>query len=201
MLSVFMLYSVVLGLAIGFASGGRLARLAEVRVRGAWIAFAGLTVQIALFSSPLAEVVGEAGPPIYVASMVAVIAVVLRNVAVPGLPVIALGAASNLIAIVANGGFMPAAPDALAALGKQIGGGFTNSAQPASVALAPLTDVFAMPAWAPFANVFSVGDVLIGVGVVIALVAVMRDRRLDPPLAPTPALVAGVPVNPVRGAS
>ena len=40
----------------------------------------------------------------------------------------------------------------------------------------PLTDLFAMPAWMPVANVFSVGDVLIGVGAAIAIVAAMHGR-------------------------
>ena len=181
-----MLYSVVLGLAVGFASGGRIARLGEVRLQWAWLALAGLAGQVLLFSSPLTAVVGDAGPPLYVASAAVVLAVVVRNFGVGGLPVIALGAASNLAAIVANGGYMPAAPEALAALGRQLGSGFTNSTDRASVALAPLTDVFAMPAWLPFANVFSVGDVLIGLGVVVAIVAAMRDPRLDPPALAVP---------------
>jgi hypothetical protein len=33
-----------------------------------------------------------------------------------------------------------------------------------------------MPAWVPMANVFSVGDVLIGVGVAVAVVAAMHGR-------------------------
>ena len=37
-----------------------------------------------------------------------------------------------------------------------------------------LTDVFAVPAWVPFANVFSVGDVLIAVGIAWAIAATMR---------------------------
>ena len=41
-------------------------------------------------------------------------------------------------------------------------------------ALQPLTDIFALPHPIPFANVFSVGDVLIGVGVVIVIVVAMR---------------------------
>ena len=41
------------------------------------------------------------------------------------------------------------------------------------VVLGPLTDLFAMPAWLPMANIFSVGDVLIGVG------RRDRDRRRD----------------------
>ena len=42
--------------------------------------------------------------------------------------------------------------------------------------LGPLTDQFPMPAWMPLANIFSVGDVLIGVGAAIAIVAAMRGR-------------------------
>jgi hypothetical protein len=37
-----------------------------------------------------------------------------------------------------------------------------------------LTDVFAMPAWLPFANVFSVGDILIAAGVATTIVLAMR---------------------------
>jgi len=33
-----------------------------------------------------------------------------------------------------------------------------------------------MPAWVPMANVFSVGDVLIGAGVAVAVVAAMHGR-------------------------
>ena len=48
--------------------------------------------------------------------------------------------------------------------------------------LAPLTDIFALPTWLPFANVFSIGDVLIGIGVVWAIVVAMRsaDSRRPP---------------------
>jgi hypothetical protein len=40
--------------------------------------------------------------------------------------------------------------------------------------LAPLTDIFALPPLLPFANVFSIGDVLISLGVAIAIAAGMR---------------------------
>ena len=105
--------------------------------------------------------------------------VLLRNMAVPGLPIVALGALSNFLAIVANGGYMPASAGALAALGKSPAAGYSNSAVVADPALAPLTDVFALPARLPFANVFSIGDVLIGVGVAAAIVVAMRAWRGD----------------------
>ena len=40
-----------------------------------------------------------------------------------------------------------------------------------------LTDIFALPSWVPFANVFSLGDVILGVGVVLVIVAAMRRGR------------------------
>ena len=43
--------------------------------------------------------------------------------------------------------------------------------------LAPLTDVFALPRWLPFSNVFSIGDVIIAVGVMTAIVLAMRSAR------------------------
>jgi hypothetical protein len=41
-------------------------------------------------------------------------------------------------------------------------------------ALQPLTDIFAVPAGIPMANVYSVGDVLIAIGVVIVIASLMR---------------------------
>jgi hypothetical protein len=175
---MFILYAIPVGIVTGYLLGGRLDRLGRVRFRWAPLALLGLAVQVALFSAPLAETVSAsaAGPAIYVASSAVVLVAVLRNLVIPGVAVIAIGAASNLVAIVANGGYMPADPGALAIMGG-IGPGYSNSSVVADPALAPLTDVFAIPAWIPFANVFSVGDVLIGVGVAVTLALGMRGTR------------------------
>jgi hypothetical protein len=87
---------------------------------------------------------------------------------------VALGAISNLAAIVANEGIMPTTAGALAAAGMDAEEGFSNSAVVANPALAPLTDVFALPPWLPLANVFSIGDVLIGLGIVLVIALGMR---------------------------
>lgn len=170
---MFILYAIPVGIIAGYLLGGRLDRLAAIRFRWAPLALLGLAVQVALFTEPLASSVGEAGPPIYVASTALVLVAVLRNLDIPGVAIVALGAAANLLAIVANGGFMPADPDALAAIGG-IAPGYSNSSVVADPALEPLTDIFAIPAWVPFANVFSVGDVLIGVGVAMTIAIGMR---------------------------
>ncbi|HET9416066.1 MAG TPA: DUF5317 domain-containing protein [Candidatus Limnocylindria bacterium] len=185
---MFILYAVPIGLVLGWLLGGRLARLEEVRLRWAGVALSGLVVQLALFSGPVAERIGAAGMPVYVGSTALVLAALLRNVRVPGLAVVAVGAVSNLAAIVANGGSMPASPAALSALGKTIGSEYSNSVLGTDPALAPLTDVFAMPGWMPMANVFSIGDVLIGVGVAIAIAVAMRGGASAnlPPKYPDP---------------
>jgi hypothetical protein len=177
--AVFILYAVVAGLAIGLLTGGRLARLGELRVRWLPLAVIGLGIQVALFSDLGGSLAGDLSPLVYVASTVLVLAVVLANLRIPGLALVALGASLNLIAIIANGGSMPADPGALASLGKPIEDA-TNSVVLDDPVLPFLTDVFALPAWLPLANVFSIGDVLIGAGVAVAIVAGMRGRTGRP---------------------
>jgi hypothetical protein len=176
---VFILYALVIGVALGIALGGRPAGLGSLRFRWSGVMLAGLMVQVVLFSDTVAVRVGALGPPIYVASTVLVLAAVVANRSIPGMAIVALGAVSNLAAIVANGGYMPAARSALDALGKSDPTTYSNSTSVESPALGPLTDLFAMPPWLPFANVFSVGDVLIVVGVVTTIVLAMRSAARD----------------------
>ena len=168
-----MLYAVFAGVAVGLLARGRLHALADLRVHWAPLAVAALLLQVALFSAPVAAVIGSLGPPVYVGSTAAVLVVVLRNVRIPGLAIVAAGAGCNLAAIAANGGYMPASADALASLGATIGAGYSNSTATAAPMLPSLTDIFALPAWLPFANIFSVGDVLVGAGIAIAIVVQM----------------------------
>jgi hypothetical protein len=174
---MFILYAIVIGLAVGLLAGGRPAGIGQVQFRWGWLIFLGFGAQVLLFSAPVTERIGTLGPPIYVASTAVVLVALMRNVAQPGLPIVALGALCNFAAIVANGGYMPTSTDALAALGKLAASGYSNSAVVAAPALAPLTDIFALPAGLPFANVFSLGDVLIGVGVALAIAIAMRPVR------------------------
>ena len=177
---MFILYALVVGVALGLLLRGRLSGVADIDFRWAPLIFGGLLVQIVLFSDAVAARVGILGPPIYVLSSMAVLVAVLRNVDVPGMAIVALGAASNQLAIVANGGYMPAGADALAAQQRAASGLYSNSAAIAEPAFPYLTDIFAMPTWMPFSNIYSVGDVLIGVGVVVAIVVAMRRAAARP---------------------
>lgn len=170
---MFILYAIPVGIVIGYLLGGRLERLAGLRLRWAPLALIGLAIQVALFSDPIGPLVGDAAPAIYVASTAAVLVAVLRNLDIPGIALVAIGATSNLAAIVVNGGYMPADPGALMSVGGP-GTDHSNSILVAEPALQPLTDLFALPAWMPFANVFSVGDILIGVGIAVTVALAMR---------------------------
>ena len=84
-------------------------------------------VQVLLFSTPLGDGLGPAAPIVYIASNLAVLAAVWRNLSIPGLPLVFVGGAANLLAICANGGYMPVSPDALAALGRKAQEGYSNA--------------------------------------------------------------------------
>jgi hypothetical protein len=176
---MFILYSILIGIPLGLLLGGRLAALGELQFRWAPAMLVGLLIQVALFTTPLTDVVGAAGPPIYVGSTALVLIAMLLNYRITGIPIVAVGAISNLAAIVANGGYMPADPGALASGGGSVPDTYSNSVVVAHPALQPLTDILALPTWLPFANVFSIGDVLIGIGVCVVIVAAMQ-RRPEP---------------------
>lgn len=173
---MFMLWAIPVGVILGRLLGGRVERLSALHFRWGALAVAGLLVQVLLFTSAGGALAGGLVPILYVASTAAVLVAVLANLLIPGMVLVVLGSVSNLAAVVANGGAMPADPAALALAGFSGPGDNTNSVVVAQPALQALTDIYAVPAWVPFANVFSVGDVLIGIGIVVAIVAVMRQQ-------------------------
>ncbi|MFV2063053.1 MAG: DUF5317 domain-containing protein [Chloroflexota bacterium] len=192
-----LLYSIAAGLLLGRLLGGRLGNLENLRFVWWQVALAGLAVQLVLFSGPVEERIGSVGVPIYVISTLAVMAALLRNMRFRGLVIIAVGAALNLIVVIANGGAMPSAPDAWLALNGVAEvpvAHFSNSVLIGPGTWFPfLGDVFVWPRPLPLANVFSIGDVIIAVGAVVFLVSAMRkpaETTLDAATdTPTSAIV------------
>jgi hypothetical protein len=116
--------------------------------------------------------------PLYVLSTVIVLVAVVRNLEQPWFRVIAFGAALNLLAIMSNGGVMPADPTALAAAGLNAApGSFSNTAPATGGPFWFLGDLWVTPVWLPFRNVVSIGDVLIGTGAAAWLGTVMLRGR------------------------
>jgi hypothetical protein len=173
---MFILYAVAAGVIVGLATNGRAANLAALPLRWPGLIVAGIVAQLMLFSAPVSQRVGDSGPALYVGTTLLVFVAIIRNVSIGGMPLVLAGAACNLTAVIANGGFMPASRAALEASGRATPGVYySNTSSVPDPALWPLTDIFALPSWVPLANVFSVGDVLIGIG--IALVIALATRR------------------------
>lgn len=160
---------------------GRLSALADLEFRHRWLLALALAVQV-LIISVLPGGGGSWHEAAHLASYLMGGAFVVLNRHVPFLWLIGAGGLMNLTAIAANGGVMPARPEALATAGLTPESGFANSAALPAPRLAFLGDIFAIPdAW-PLANVFSVGDICITLGALVLLHRVCQSR-----LAPRPS--------------
>jgi hypothetical protein len=165
-------------------TGGRLRRWGDVRLRQAYVLPIALVTQVVII-----EVIPKANhgalSAVHVATYVAAGWFVWVNRAIPGLWIIAVGAASNGITIALNGGTLPASRSALNAAGiHPKDGKFLNSGVLAHPHLGFLGDVFAIPDRFPLSNVFSVGDTLIVIGVFWAAQRICGSR-LAPAWRPT----------------
>ena len=168
----------ILGLVTVPLAGGRLTRLADIELRHLWAVVTAIGLQI-LIISVFPDRYEWTHVPLHLASYVFAGWFVWANRALPGMVVIGLGALCNAIAIVANGGVMPASPTALraAGIGTSTDGEFANSTVVEDPNLLFLGDVFSIPdSWPIIDNVFSVGDVLIAIGIVILLHGVCGSR-------------------------
>ncbi|MCR4398294.1 MAG: DUF5317 domain-containing protein [Firmicutes bacterium] len=162
----------ILSIIVALLRGGELSGLARVRLRSAWLAFAPLAVQLAVFLfEPVRFQLREAIPYLHALTYVFAGAFVLANANVPGMKIMGLGAASNALVITANGGYMPASSAALTGAGMipvlqaLASGPHHNSVLiDGRTVLWFLGDIFYVPPPFPTPNVFSVGDVLIAAG-------------------------------------
>ncbi len=136
------------------------------------LVWAAVAAQLAVITM---ELPGALAPILHVLTYAAAVAFLWLNRRVVGAWVVAAGALLNGIVIALNGGTLPASASAVAAAGLDHDAAFANSAVLEHPVLLWLGDVFAWPAPLPLANTFSVGDVVIAVGV--GVVAWKGSRR------------------------
>jgi hypothetical protein len=157
--------AVLVAVAVGTLLGGRLSDLADFRLRAAWLVVVAIAMQAVAFpSGVLPWHTGDAvATLLWVASYGFLVAATVANLHIRGMDFVTVGMGFNLTAILANGGHMPALPAAAARAG--LAEGIDNNSQTlAHPHLSLLVDRWAAPDWVPFANVFSVGDVLLAIG-------------------------------------
>jgi len=174
---MFLFPSIAVGLALALALGGRPSRLLDVDIRLPWAAPTALAVQLVIFSGHV-TLPAAAMATLHLATYSLLVAFAIANRRLVALLPALLGMILNAIAIALNGGVMPVSKAAAQAAGLTIGDG-SNVALGARHARF-LGDVFALPVHLPLTNVFSVGDLLIGFGMVGFIVAVSVRRDSEP---------------------
>ncbi len=164
-------------------TGGRLGRLADIRVRGVWTPVAALALQVVIVT------IAPGGNPtlhktVHIATYVLIGLFLWANRRLPGVKLIGLGALGNSLAIVLNGGVMPASATAERLAGLHLGAGFHNSAQLAHPLVPWLGDIIPWPG--PLHNVLSTGDCLIYIGTLVLVHrACHRPARSETAPGPT----------------
>ena len=170
---MFLLPSIAVGFIVALALGGRPRRVLELRLRFAWAAPLALAAQVVAFSQ-LVDLPVAAAAGIHLASYGLLVLFAVANWRTRSLLPVILGMLLNGLAIGVNGGVMPLSEGAAAAAGIDVGGRANVSTD--AVHLRFLGDVFALPPSFPFANAFSIGDILIGIGMVAFIAAVSLPR-------------------------
>jgi hypothetical protein len=175
---MFLLPVVIVGVVVGLLLGGRLGRIADVRLRAPWLFYLAIGLQLLAFPSLFMPWRASEGiaTALSIGSYLCLLTVFVLNRRLTGMPIAGAGMLLNLAAIVSNGGHMPALPRAMRDAGLSYRGVHNNSVAAAHPHLAWFVDRWAAPSWVPAGNVFSLGDVLIGLGAIVLIAAAMGAR-------------------------
>jgi hypothetical protein len=176
--------------------GGRVSNFSRVEVKWGWLAPLAFLMQAYLIFFP-AEMVGgllSARSLLLTASHVLLFVVVWENRHLSGVKLIGVGLLLNFLVMLVNGGFMPIAPDTLVRIGYdgnvvQLETGYIVGrtknvvAAPGEARLWFLSDTLVLPRPFPIPTAFSVGDLLIVLGVFLFLWGAMFEHRMRASLA------------------
>jgi uncharacterized protein DUF5317 len=173
----------VLGLVAGLATGGTLQNIMARRLRWPLVVVGAFLVKELELRSPLGA--WGVGPPIFVASLVVLIAwLVWHRAELPGIWLVAAGTTMNLVATIANAGHMPVV-GAAAYLGPaqlRLTGVWAEYAlMGPATRLAWLGDWILLPGTAGrlFPQAYSPGDLVSLVGLTILLFLATRGRGAE----------------------
>ncbi len=182
---MFLLWAVILGLAIGLLRRGSLANLGRLKLRGLWLILVALIIQLLIFPlGPREPIIRVGTPYLHLLSYLCLFVFIGLNWRYFEFLLMGTGLALNLLVISANGGYMPASATALrraglegvaATLEQGLHHGNTVLMSP-QTRLNFLGDLLYLPASIPLANAFSVGDLLLALGIVL-LLAIEMPRR------------------------
>ncbi len=172
-----LLWAVGIGIVAGLLRGGSLANLGRLKLRALWLILVALLIQVLIFPLGRAPLLPVGTAYLHLVSYALLLAFIVVNRRYPEILVMGAGLVLNLVVIAANGGYMPASataltraglPEVARALEDGVGQGNTVL-MGEGTRLNFLGDFLYLPAGVPLASAFSIGDIVLGLGLAFLL--------------------------------
>lgn len=180
---LFILTSVILAIVVGMILGGKWGNLLTHKFKRSELVFVSLLIQLIIFNSVWFQYVNNIFVTrfLYIVSMVLLLIFLSANLNVKGIKLLAVGIFANSIAIISNGGHMPASKQGLSSILSDeefismLSGGTLNNSMLISekTNFKFLCDIFYIPGL----NVFSAGDVFIAIGSYITILYILINKH------------------------
>jgi hypothetical protein len=175
--------AVILGLVASLARhrGHTASHIAGLPLRSAWLVLLALALQVPLLRAPFGPVQAVGAQQIlFLLSHLLLLVFVWQNRRLAGVQIVGLGVICNLLVILVNGGFMPIAPETLVRInpgstpdqwlsGFHYGYSKDIILSREDTVLWVLSDILVIPPPFPWPAAFSLGDLLIALGIVVLL--------------------------------
>ncbi|HZK83219.1 MAG TPA: DUF5317 domain-containing protein [Desulfosporosinus sp.] len=180
--------TLILALFVSLISGGKFGRLGEITLRVVWLIPLALLIQSGVYWAAVRGIgLGPSwvSPALDTGSYFLLLIFTVRNRSLPGMTCISLGILLNALVIVLNGGVMPVDPSFLPEVSRNalLAGQGTHGLMTESTHLSFLADRFYLDLPGLQKQVFSVGDVLIDIGIFLLVFKTMRGKTssiIDP---------------------
>ena len=179
--------TIFLSIIVGKIRGGSLMNIGELNFQRAYLFFLGFLIQLAIgvlgFKEvPFSQIICSS---LHIISYIFIFVGLYANLKIPGVRLLGLGSFLNFLVIAANGGRMPVSLDRLEYLGRisdiellKSGSVPMYIATKGDVLSKILGDVLALPKPIFGSQVFSIGDIIMGIGFFILLQEVMLGDKL-----------------------
>lgn len=184
MIWLFLLLAVI----VGYMKGGKFIRLKNLEFKMLSPIIIALIFQylLLIFSDNDLKIVGNYVEEIYLGSFILLFIGILLNIKTPSLWLVLIGAISNFVVFFMNGMKIPVAADALNLAGMNSTINLIENGQyklyeiiASGTDYSLLGKVIAIDQVLPISGVFSIGDVLMTLGLFVFIESHMNDKRLD----------------------
>lgn len=183
-----MIFLVIIGicLVIAILINKGISGIEKKTFRGFPLIFVGFSLQIVIFSERFFySNYRYLTPYIYILSLLILLSVILLNLRYRGMRIALIGFLSNLIVIIANGGYMPQDINKLQIMGKlgkvemlsKFGKYYNGIVMSQDTKLNFLGDIIAPTFIKPYASVHSIGDIILVAGLCYFIFEFLRKEK------------------------